>query len=327
MKTKKTKAKAKTKQVRVPYDKAWKAVVTDFFSDFILMFMPDLYEQIDFSFPPEFLEQELHNAIKDKTTKLADKLVKVRLKNGKENWILIHIEFETRPKANIGKRMFVYCRLILDKFDEALTAIVVYTGNYVPTVFDRYETDVFGTELRYKFNTFIVKDQNEVDLLNNQNPFALAVLANLYVLKTQDSLEKRLTFKEKLYELAGERNYSAEKTNKLLFFIMELMKLSKELEKEFDNYISKPVNSENMSYITNVTRNHVNAVVKHTYGLSAVEMNAKIKEMDAVLVKTIVSLYKDLHLSFEIIASSMDLETDFVIEILQKKKLIKKDKD
>ena len=222
--------------------------------------------------------------------------------------------------------MFVYCRLILDKFDEALTAIVVYTGNYVPTVFDRYETDVFGTELRYKFNTFIVKDQNEVDLLNNQNPFALAVLANLYVLKTQDSLEKRLTFKEKLYELAGERNYSAEKTNKLLFFIMELMKLSKELEKEFDNYISKPVNSENMSYITNVTRNHVNAVVKHTYGLSAVEMNAKIKETDATLVTAVANLYSKAKMPIEDIAEMFKMDVQAIYNILQKKKLIKKDK-
>ena len=53
-------------------------------------FMPELYDVIDFNRNFEFLEQELEKIIKKskKHRKYTDKLVKVYLKDGKEQWIL-----------------------------------------------------------------------------------------------------------------------------------------------------------------------------------------------------------------------------------------------
>ena len=45
--------------VRVNSDGAWKAMITEFFELFVAFFFPELYAQIDFSVPPEFLDQEL----------------------------------------------------------------------------------------------------------------------------------------------------------------------------------------------------------------------------------------------------------------------------
>jgi hypothetical protein len=71
-------------------DALWKAIVTEMLPDFIDFFIPELYEVIDFNRGFEFLEQELEKIIKKskKHRKYTDKLVKVYLKDGKEQWIL-----------------------------------------------------------------------------------------------------------------------------------------------------------------------------------------------------------------------------------------------
>jgi PP-loop superfamily ATP-utilizing enzyme len=59
------------------------------------------------------------------------------------------------------------------------------------------------------------------------------VLANYYVLQTKNDGEKCYQCKEKLYKLAIERQYSVEFTNKLLNFVIDLMKLPPLLEEKF----------------------------------------------------------------------------------------------
>ena len=52
---------------RIPFDRTWKGMVTDYLNDFVEMFLSDLFQQMDLNVPPVFLEQELQAAIKDKT--------------------------------------------------------------------------------------------------------------------------------------------------------------------------------------------------------------------------------------------------------------------
>ena len=145
-------------------------------------------------------------------------MVQVTLKSGDKKLVFAHIEFESHPTTSVGERMFRHYRRIYDSFGEDITAIVIYTGWNFPKVFDRYEKIIFGTRLTYSFNTYKIKEQTEEDLIQNPNPFVIVVLANLYVLQSKNDDTKRLTFKEKVYELAKKRNYSKEKTTKLLIF-------------------------------------------------------------------------------------------------------------
>jgi hypothetical protein len=64
-----------------PQDSLWKELLTEFHSDAILFFFGrKLYNAIDFSVPPEFLEQEFNDAfaVKYPTKKIADKIIKYR---------------------------------------------------------------------------------------------------------------------------------------------------------------------------------------------------------------------------------------------------------
>ena len=78
-------------------DELWKKVIEDLFEDFLAFFMADLYKCVDLSKGYVFLDKEFAALFKDSKEKkrLPDRLVKVYLKDGSEQWILIHIEVRT----------------------------------------------------------------------------------------------------------------------------------------------------------------------------------------------------------------------------------------
>lgn len=141
---------------------------------------------------------------------MVDKLVKLRLFSGEEKIVYVHLEFQTDSKKDISERMFRYYRRMLDIYGKSITALVIYTGRYLPKCHNQYHHDTFGTSITYKFNSYSVYQQNNniAELENNPNPFSIIVLANLYVLQTRNNFEKRLSFKEQLYYLAEKRGYT-----------------------------------------------------------------------------------------------------------------------
>ncbi|MDI6794513.1 MAG: transposase, partial [bacterium] len=76
------------------FDEAWKKIIERFFPQLLRFFVPDLYEDVDFSKGITFLDKEMEQLSKRsvKGAKYVDKLAKVYLKSGEEQWILVHIE-------------------------------------------------------------------------------------------------------------------------------------------------------------------------------------------------------------------------------------------
>ena len=77
-------------------DQLWKTIIETLFHDFTAFFLPDLYPHIDFTKPHTFLDKEFQKLFPDsqKGKRYVDKLVKVYLKDGNEQWILIHSEIQ-----------------------------------------------------------------------------------------------------------------------------------------------------------------------------------------------------------------------------------------
>ncbi len=325
-------------QIRIDYDGTWKIVTTNLIEDFIKFFLPKLYKDVDFSVPPEFLEQELYEMVEDEKIKnILDKLVKLKLKNGQEKWIFVHIEFQTKGKIN--ERMFLYYRRILDKYGKEITAIVIYTGKSIPKNHDRYEYESYGTKVSYQFNTYLVAKQKEEVLVADSNPFAIVVLANLFTLQTSEDLSKRLSFKEKVYEIAQSRQYSIDKTTELFIFVKDLMQLSPDLEAEYNNFIIKQQKSEDMRTISQGMKDFMHQASIEFFGQSIVDTSAKLQEalkdkqdalkdkqdalkdkQDALkmLVHSILNLKEKMNLNTEQIASILEIDEEFVGNVLSK---------
>jgi NCAIR mutase (PurE)-related protein len=240
--------------LRINFDYWWKRLTTEFTPEFVQFFFSlKLYNLIDWTYPPEYLEQELTAAFTDSEArkKITDKLIRLRLKNGKSKFIFIHIEFQGKSGKAFLRRMFWYFVYIMAKYKTTdITAVVIYTGDNVTKVYDRFEISQFGTFMRYIFNTYVVCRQNEADLLASDNPMAIAVLANLYVNQTRSEMEKRAEYKKKLFELAKLKGYDREKSKRLLTFVLHLMQLPKEMEVDMKSFFKKNKKSSVMAATT-----------------------------------------------------------------------------
>ena len=366
-------------RLRIPYDATWKGITEALIHEFFEMFLPDLFAELDFDFIPRFVEQEVRARIKGRKLQFVDKLVLVRLRSGEMRLVLVHIEFESHPR-NIPKRMFDYYCLIKDldgatlfpdlvpatttksenrsrktSTDFDITSLVVYVGNHVPKDHDRYEVNAFGTSNVFRFNTYIVRDQNEEALKANPNPFAIVVLATKYVNETRNDPRKRLSLKEKVYQLAAERGLTRKQADALLMFIDEILCLPIHLERKFNQSISTLPPNPNAMYITERSLLLADAITKANFGYSYTEREAVINQTlaqkdsalaqkdsalaqkeaalaqkdsvlaqkdsalaqkDSVITKSIVRLYTERRMSIADIAALMDITPEFVAETI-----------
>ncbi len=123
------------------HDSPWKDALEIFFPQAIELLAPDLYPVINWSIAPVFLNKELQaievpDGPSGNGRLYADKLVRVRHRNGVDAWILVHVEVqggETGPQAivRITHRMYRYRTRIEDRH-ETLSA---QAGQAPPALF------------------------------------------------------------------------------------------------------------------------------------------------------------------------------------------------
>lgn len=199
----------------------------DLFEDFLYFFLPAFHEQVDFSRPIEFIQQELFKEIiVDRTgRKMADQIAKVYLKSGKEQWVLVHTEVQSEDGDDFPLRMFEYYYRIFDRHQQKIIAIALFTdtGNEVNT----YESVYFGTELTYKYNKYRISDFDEQQLLASPKLFSRALLRDVLALREVSRVEIRA----------------------LLYFIDYLMKLSKEQSAKLTEEIRTEIREEDKQMV------------------------------------------------------------------------------
>ncbi|HLU22127.1 MAG TPA: hypothetical protein VKZ77_06545 [Bacillaceae bacterium] len=219
------------------YDQLWKDVITDLFEEFLQFFSPDLSEEVDFTHSPQFLEQELKNIIPESNSndRVADKLVKLKLKDGKEQWIYVHIEVQGDYQKDFSKRMFQSFYRILDRFDKKVYALALLAGESAKYITNQFHYEFYGTKLTYEYNTYPIASQSESTLLRSKNPFALAVLAGLYVLNSNKNINMKYQYKLKLMRMLLQdkieyKEIKREYIQKLFTFIDHIMRLPDEVD-------------------------------------------------------------------------------------------------
>ncbi len=222
--------------VKVSHDELWKGIIEDLFEDFVLFFLPELYEIIDFTKPYEFLDKELSKiSIKAKIgKKIPDKLVKVYLKTGEEKWVLIHIEIQGYQDTLFLERMFKYFYRIYDKYAKEIVALTIFTDSNIKYKPNEFKYNFLNTSVSYKFNIYKIIDQRIETLEANNNSFALIVLAVLYSINNNTDEEKYI-FKLRLIRQLLRNNYTREKIEKIFIFINAIISLSDEMEIQLDN--------------------------------------------------------------------------------------------
>jgi hypothetical protein len=163
-------------------DILWKGLLEGVFDDLLRFIFPNAMEVFDFRHGFEFLDKELAQMYpepgKESATRFVDKLVKVFRKDGKELWLLVHIEVKgpTSRRSQFAERMFRYFYRIFDRYRKPVTGIAVFTGRDGKKMPTRFRYEFLNTRLEYQYNTLSILDFTDKELEESNNPFATVVL-------------------------------------------------------------------------------------------------------------------------------------------------------
>ncbi|WP_077601479.1 Rpn family recombination-promoting nuclease/putative transposase [Oceanobacillus sojae] len=228
------------------YDGLWKKLIEELFQEFMQFFAPDLYPEINFKQEVNFENLELFQFVmkSKKGNNYSDKLVKVMLKNGEEKYVFIHIEVQAVGKKEFAERMFKYFYRIYDKSNHPIYSIALLTDTSYKQHEDAFYYSFYGTELTYVYNIYRFHGKDPEELKKSKNPFALAVLAGIYVSKNKGKkakeLKARFYYKQQLISLAFEKySHRANYLVALLYFIDYMMQIPSDLQEQL--YDSLPI--------------------------------------------------------------------------------------
>lgn len=113
------------------FDTPWEEALDRYFEPFMAFFFPKAHAEIDWSRGYEFLDTELQQVVRDAELgrRLADKLVKLWKRDGRDLWLLIHIEVQGQVEPDFAGRMYEYNRRIQDRYGHPVVSMALLTDD------------------------------------------------------------------------------------------------------------------------------------------------------------------------------------------------------
>ncbi len=238
-------------------DNGWKEMLDGFFESFMAFFFSAIHSDIDWARGYEFLDKELAKLGREHAQgkRLADKLVRVWLRDGSETWLLIHIEVQGRPEAQFNQRTYVYNYRIYDRYGCEVVSLVVVTGSRGARV-GRYERGRWGCRNVFEFPVVRITGYRgrEAELQASRNPFAMVVLTQLKLLETKGDPARKMVAKRELIRSLARRGYARKEIIGLLRFLDWVMVLPVELEQQLQQELEADEEVKKMAYVTSWER-------------------------------------------------------------------------
>jgi hypothetical protein len=247
-----------TQKTRQNNDTPWKKILRNYFPQAIQFFFPELATLIDWRRTPQFLDKEFEaiapNA--DQGNRYVDQLVRVWRLDGRQEWLLIHLEVQARKEKGFPLRMLTYAIRIFDRYGFLATSLAILcdtNSTWRPT---GCEVAAPLTQLDFNFGMVKLLDykSDEADLDRSDNPFAWIVLAHLKTQATQRHPNSRKAWKFALMRRLYERGMAARDIRNLYEFIDWTMMLPEGLETEFWQELKTFEETQKVAYVTNAER-------------------------------------------------------------------------
>jgi hypothetical protein len=239
-------------------DNPWKEALELFLEPFLAFLFPAVHDGIDWRRDYHSLDKELQQVVRDARVRrrVADKLFQVWRKDGREAWLLIHIEIQGKREEDFPERMFVYGYRIYDRYRRPVVSLAVPCDDSPSWRPDRFEVGQWGSALGIRFLIAKLLDYRgrEEELERDRNPFAAVVLAQLKVLKTQSNPGERWRWKVRLVKGLYDRGLTAQQVRELFRLLDWMVQLPQELEQRFHEEIERFEEERRMPYVTSIER-------------------------------------------------------------------------
>jgi hypothetical protein len=243
-----------------PLDTPWKQILESYFPQFMAFFFPEAYGQIDWSRGFDFLDGELQQITLEAETgkRIIDKLAKVYLRSGGEQWIAAHVEIQNQKEDEFDERVFVYFARLRDKFKREVASFAVLGDtdvNWRPNLFAR---ETLGCNLQFSFPIIKLVDykKQKEELATSDNPFAIVVLAHLaaQATKGKESQQRRRKQKLNIMKMMYDQGYSQQEVTDLYRFVDWVLTLPPDLAEAFKTDLIVYEGEKNMPYISEIER-------------------------------------------------------------------------
>ena len=273
------------------YDTPWKEVLTDHFSEFMAFYFPLAHAAIDWSRPHDFLNQELaalsHDA--ELGNRLLDKLVRVHLRDGGEQWVLVHLELQGWQDAAFAERIFVYHYRVYDHYRRPVASLAVLADRSRRWRPSSFSYALLGCEMRLTYPIVKLQDYaSRVDeLLAHPNPFALITAAHLLTQQTRHNAHHRRIAKWRLTKLLYARQWDKQRMINFFKMIDWLMRLPDGLQALYTRGAMALQRRKDMTYLTTLERHAIGKGVRQgrRFGLKEGRQEGRAEILAAQLGK------------------------------------------
>lgn len=230
---------------------------------------------------------------------VVDKLVKVWLTDGKESYLLIHIEVQSKKEDDFDCHMFIYNTTLFLTLGQPVVSLAILADETVKWHPKSYSYGHWGFTMEMTFPSIKLltyRDQWAV-LEAETNPFALVVMAYLKAQETRKNNQDRLRWKIDLVRALYAKEYTREQIYELLRFIHWVLILPTTLEEQFEQAV-REFQEEKMKYIPEflqdamedgieigelkVARTMVTDILKLRFPSAADELTRSVQEIDDV---------------------------------------------
>ena len=236
------------------FDIAWKGILEPYFRAFVRLAMPIIHARIDWQRGYEFCDGELRAAAQHggKGGKAVDRLVKVWLLSGEQQYLYIHIEVQCQSDPDFPRRMWVYFFLLDVKLEGRVASMAVLGDddpNWRP---DSYSFERWGNSGTFRFPVFKLLDlQGRYDdLLVSDNIIEVAIAAHLKALATRRKMRSRKEWKTAILKTLLEQGRTREEIRNLFRFIDLVMPLPEVLKAEFEAEVEEMEREKGMPFLS-----------------------------------------------------------------------------
>jgi hypothetical protein len=283
---------------RDEFDSPWKDILETYFQDFIWFFFPQIHEDIDWSRGYDFLDQELHQVVRDAELgkRLTDKLVKVWKLSGEEQWVLVHIEIQNQEERNFSDRMFVYYYRLRDKYNQQVASLAILGDEQAAWRPQPLRHELWGCEVTFRFPVIKLLDYEPrwAELERSRNPFAIAVMAHLKTKETRRDAGARKEWKFRLTRRLYEQGYERQDILNLFRFLDWLMELPDSLKQAFWVEFEQYEQERKMRYVTTIERMAIakerEAMLQRQRSLLLRQLTKKLGTLDEAMTNRVMLL-------------------------------------
>ena len=236
------------------HDSPWKDTIEQFTRSFLEVTFPDVAAGIDWSVEPKSLEQELHEITpaSEIGAKQVDKLLYVRLLDGTDQWLYLHIEVQMHHDPDLPKRLFIYHCRIFDKYGVHPLTLAILGDNsrkWRPTF---YHNQSFGCGITFRFRICKTIDfEGKLDDPRYRHQQALFIIAaHLGTQQHRQNPQKLSACRLELTVQLSNEGYFPSEIPKLIRLIDWLMPLPDDLKIQFKKQLQQRLPDTAMPHIT-----------------------------------------------------------------------------